>query len=261
MYLTHMSWPECQRIDWTHTLAVLPLGSTEQHGRHLPCDTDTLLVTRIAEALEARSARRILLLPTVWLGHSPHHLSFGATLSCSHRVYTEMLVEVARSLESMGCRNLLLLNGHGGNRTPAASALQEMKDRWPRFRAMLADYWALAAEEIKRDAQGGVTGMGHAGELETSLYMYLCPERVNLAEIVDAGSGNCPAGEAYQGYMMKGSPLSWVDQFSEITDTGAYGKPTLASAEKGERFFFGIVDAAWRLCNAVIEKTGGDRNG
>lgn len=93
MYLTHMSWPQCDGIDWARTVAVLPLGSTEQHGRHLPCDTDTLLVTRIAEVLEARCERHVLLLPTMWLGHSPHHQSFGATLSAGHRVYTDMLVQ------------------------------------------------------------------------------------------------------------------------------------------------------------------------
>lgn len=106
-----------------------------------------------------------------------------------------------------------------------------------------------------------MTGMGHAGELETSLYMFLCPERVNRSEIVDAGEGNCPAGDAYQGYMMRGSPLAWVDNFSQITQTGAFGKPTLASAEKGERFFRSIVEAVQRLIDAVLERMEGDVHG
>ncbi len=251
MYLTALNWPQCKQIDWARTIAVLPLGSTEQHGRHLPCNTDTLLVTRIAEALEARYAQRVLLLPTLWLGHSPHHLSFGATISAGHRVYTDMVVQIAGSLQGMGCQTLLLLNGHGGNRTPATAALQEMKERWPRLRAMLTDYWSLAAADIRKIAEGGVTGMGHAGELETSLYMYLRPELVNGAEMVDTGKGNCPAGDAYQGYMMQGSPLAWVDNFSEITQTGAFGKPTLASAGKGKQFFERIVDAACELVEAI----------
>ena len=258
MYLSQMSWPQCGKIDWTHVLAILPLGSTEQHGRHLPCNTDTLLVTRIAEALEARRSQHVLLLPTMWLGHSPHHLSFGATLSAGHNAYADMLVQIAGSLQEMGCGNLLLLNGHGGNRTPATAALQEMKDRWPKLRAMLTDYWAPAAMDIQKIAEGGVTGMGHAGELETSLYMYLCPELVNQSEILDAGQGNCPAGDAYQGYMLRGSPLAWVDNFSEITETGAFGKPTLASAQKGEHFFYCIVEAAQRLIDAVLKRMEGD---
>lgn len=256
MKLHAMRWPQCAQVDWARVVAVLPLGATEQHGRHLPCDTDTLLVTRIAEQAERMLPESVLLAPTLWLGHSPHHTSFGATLSMRHGGYTDTLCAVMESFWSMGCRRLLLLNGHGGNRVPALAALQEMKDRHAEFVPMLTDYWSLAADEILAIADGGVTGMGHAGELETSLYLYLCPEGVEASEIQDAGTGNCPAGSAYQGYMLQGTPLAWVDHFSQITSTGAFGKPTLASAEKGERFFAAITLAVERLIRAILSHEG-----
>ncbi len=193
-----------------------------------------------------------MLAPTLWLGHSPHHLSFGATLSVHHALYTGMLCEIAESFAKMGCKKLLFLNGHGGNRGPAAIALQELKDRHSAFQPMLVDYWALAAQDILNIATSGVTGMGHACELETSLYLHLCPENVAMNEIGDAGVGNCPAGDAYQGYMFKGTPLGWVDNFSEITDTGVFGKPTHATAEKGERFFDAIVQGVEHLIAAIM---------
>ncbi len=252
MRLHAMRWPDCAKVDWEKTLALVPLGSTEQHGRHLPSDTDTRLVTAIAEAVEARQARRLILAPTLWLGHSPHHLSFGATLSAHHTLYTGMLCEIAESFSKMGCKKLLFLNGHGGNRVPALAALQELKDRHTAFQPMLADYWALAARDILNIATSGVTGIGHACELETSLYLYLYPENVAADEIRDAGTGNSPAGDAYQGYMFQGTPLGWVDDFSDITDTGAFGKPTHATREKGVRFFDAIVEGVDRLITAIL---------
>ncbi len=252
MILSHMTWTECAQVDWGQALALVPLGSTEQHGPHLPCNTDTLLVTAIAEAAEQRLAGQVVLCPTVWLGHSPHHLSFGATLSAHHAPYAAMLVEILRSLRSMGCKKALLLNGHGGNRVPAAIAMQEMKDQDPQYTVMHADYWALAADDILSISSSGVTGMGHACELETSLYMHVCPQGVRSQEIRDAGEGNCPAGSAYQGYMFQGTPLAWVDNFEQITDTGVFGKPTHASAEKGAKFFAAIVAAVERLLESAL---------
>lgn len=252
MILSHMTWAECAQVDWKQSLAVVPLGSIEQHGPHLPCDTDTLLVTAIAEETERRLAERVMLCPTIWLGHSPHHVSFGGTLSAHHAPYTTMLVEVLNSLRSMGCMKVFLLNGHGGNRGPAAVAMQELKDQDPRCIVMLADYWALAARDILSISTSGMSGMGHAGELETSLYMHLCPHGVQREKIRDAGRENCPAGSDYQGYMFQGTSLTWIDNFEQITDTGVFGKPTHASAEKGARFFDVITDAVERCLGAIF---------
>ena len=99
MLLADFSWPEVKKLKLANKVVVLPLGSFEQHGPHLPLTTDTDIVTAIAEGVERSRPREILCLPTLWSGHSTHHLFFPGTLSVSQMPYIQLLIEfVFRSL-------------------------------------------------------------------------------------------------------------------------------------------------------------------
>ncbi|HXH60466.1 MAG TPA: creatininase family protein, partial [Fimbriimonadaceae bacterium] len=96
-------------------VVLVPTGSLEQHGPHLPLFTDTLLVTAAAEAIERNLPKKVLLTPTVWLGCSGHHLPFPGSMSASFDGYIETLLQSARSLRRNGFTKVFFINGHGGN--------------------------------------------------------------------------------------------------------------------------------------------------
>lgn len=240
MIFHQMTWPELRGIDWQDTLVLIPVGATEQHGHHLPVDTDTRLVTMFANELEARNPGRILLTPTMWLGHSPHHLSFGGTLSVYHQVYADMVVSVCRSCIGMGARKIWILNGHGGNRMPLGVVLQQLKNEFADVLVTASEYWNIAREEITSIRESEFGGLGHACELETSLYLYINEAGVRLDLIRDDGVQ--AEGSMFRSDMLAGSAAARVMNFDELTASGVFGRPTLASREKGERLFHAIAD-------------------
>src|SRR5260370_6605644 len=115
MKFAEMTFPMLRRVPRDTTLVLAPLAACEQHSQHLPTFTDTLLVTGVAEGVEALLPQQVLLLPTLWFGASAHHLRFGATLSAEVDTHVAMLRDLLAPLLEDGYRRLLLLNGHGGN--------------------------------------------------------------------------------------------------------------------------------------------------
>src|SRR4051794_35601228 len=114
MRFAEMTAPEIRAADRDGTLVVAPIAACEQHSRHLPVFTDSILVGAVADGLERAMADRVLLLPVLWLGASQHHLPFGGTLTASLPTYEQMLVELLEPLLRDGFRRLMFLNGHGG---------------------------------------------------------------------------------------------------------------------------------------------------
>src|SRR6516162_4525218 len=106
-----MTMPMLRQVPRDSTVVVAPIAACEQHSRHLPTITDTLLVTAVAEGVEGRLPQQVLLLPTQWLGASSHHLRFGATLSAEVDTHITLLVDLLRPLLDDGYRRLLVLNG------------------------------------------------------------------------------------------------------------------------------------------------------
>src|SRR4051812_46672114 len=180
MLLANLSWPEVKALNVAGKIVLFPLGSFEQHGHHLPLTTDTDIVTAIAVRLEQQRPHKILCLPTLWPGHSTHHLSFPGTLSVSQSPYIQMLLELCRSMVGMGAKKVFLLNGHGGNEIPVKAALRELKTEFPDSQLVFASYWSLAAKTIQAVRESEIGGLGHACEMETSVMLHLHPERVKM---------------------------------------------------------------------------------
>src|SRR5947208_2794083 len=128
MRFHEMTWPQLRQVPRDVTV-VAPIAACEQHSRHLPTFTDTLLVTAVAEGAERQLPERVLLLPTQWLGASAHHLRFGATLSAEVDTHIDMLCDLLRPLLEDGYRRLLVLNGHGGNIDTMQVALRRLQPR------------------------------------------------------------------------------------------------------------------------------------
>lgn len=245
MRLEQARWPDLAAL--SGRTFVVPLGSMEQHGKHLPLMTDSLIIGRIADRVDALCSERIVLLPVQWLGHSPHHRRFGC-VSLDLFPYIELIRGLCRSLIAMGARRILLLNGHGGNDVPCKAALREMKSEFEELRDLYiayATYWNLAAAEFTAIRESPAGGMGHACEMETSILLARHPELVDTAKAVRGG----PSPE--RGFktidMLQGEAFFMINEFDEFSDTGVIGMPDFASAEKGERFLEAAAQAVARF--------------
>src|ERR1700761_9442318 len=211
-------------------LAVLPIGSLEQHGPHLPVITDTAS----ASAAAVRAARMVaaqipvLVLPGLWTGMSEHHLPFGGTISLNFNELQGVLRGVVRSLRAIGFARLLIVNGHGGNVEPLAVAARELAHEFG-LPVIACTPWYLTRARISEIAETKETP-AHACEGETSIMMAITPDLVRVDKFDEAVRQRPDPVPSFDGF-------SRFWSFSERAPvTGVRGDPRPATAEKGERF-------------------------
>lgn len=231
MILAEMTWPEVDALDRERTVVLIPTGSLEQHGAHLPLFTDSLLVSAVATAVEARAADRVLLTPTLWLGASGHHLKFSGTLSASMSSYIQSLQAVVKSLAPHGFRKFFVVNGHGGNTELNGVALRELKEASPNLMLGHAGYFAPVAGMVGEIMEGRYREMRHACEAETSLMLHLHPSLVRVDRRRNDGLTPDPA------------VYGMIHLFDEMTEAGSLGDAPLGTAEKGAAIFEAAVSA------------------
>src|SRR6266446_447913 len=168
MFLAEMTWQEIDKLDRS-TVVVASFGAMEQHGAHLPLETDTLVGRELARRLDEACQNRLLVLPTQWLGLSTHHMSFAGTISASVETYLALAAEVIESIAQAGFKKILVLNSHGGNMSALDVVLTKCRLKYPDTRIVLVTYWNAAVEQLRYLRGSPEGGMGHACELETSL--------------------------------------------------------------------------------------------
>jgi creatinine amidohydrolase len=158
MKLAELHWPEVKQLDREKIVALIPVGSMEQHGPHLPFSVDILASSRIAEDLEKRIPE-ILLLPPLWAGVSAHHMDFPGSITLRAKVFIELLHDICASLHHHGFRRMVLLNGHGGNRSSLEVLGQELFVEFGLTVNPLA-YWDLVPDLVKSLKSTKSSGMG-----------------------------------------------------------------------------------------------------
>jgi creatinine amidohydrolase len=250
MLLQNARWPELK--DLANRIFVVPLGSLEQHGHHLPVFTDSLIISHVADRVETLRTEKIVMLPVQWLGHSPHHRRFGS-VSLDLMPYVEMIRGICRSLIGIGARKIFLLNGHGGNDIPCKAAQRELKSEFEAMRDLYivyATYWNLAAARFTEIRTSPTGGMGHACEMETSILLTQNPGLVDISKAQRGGPG------PHMGYrvndMLHPLPFHMISEFDELSHNGVIGMPEEASAEKGEQF----LEAAAQGVVSLIDEMG-----
>src|SRR5256885_835288 len=128
MELCEMTWPKVAALSKDMPV-VIPIAALEQHGRHMPVFTDSMLLGEVIRRAKEPLQHRILFTPLMWLGNSHHHLDFPGTLSASPRVYMDLLIDLAENMIFHGFRRIVFVNGHGGNIVPAQQALFELPQK------------------------------------------------------------------------------------------------------------------------------------
>lgn len=236
------------------SILVLPIGSMEQHGDHLPVSTDTILVTEMA-ALGVERVNEdvpILMLPPLWCGFSPHHLSFGGTVSLEYDHMLLVLEDIADTALSNGFDALLLLNGHGGNISLINGAVSTIGNDNSDIEVLGLTYFQLATHFIDEIRESDRGGMGHGGEFETSLMLYLRDELVHESEM--RGTEMDEPYEKGIKDMFEGGPLVVYRDFEEYSSSGAIGNPELASAEKGRQIYERLGDELEDILRDIHER-------
>src|ERR1043166_9500642 len=116
--LLAMKWPDVAALSKDMPI-LIPIAALEQHGRHMPVFTDSLLLGEVVRRVQAPLKGRVLFAPLFWLGHSHPHIDFPSSMSASPRVYMDCLIDMAETFIVHGFRRIVFLNGHGGNITPS----------------------------------------------------------------------------------------------------------------------------------------------
>lgn len=240
------------------SLLLVPVGSLEQHGYHLPVATDTLLVKAVAHAGADRVVESlpILVTPVIWSGRSPHHLPFGGTVSLTTETLLEMLSEVADTALENGFDALLFLNGHGGNMSVISDAVSKVGDQYPECDVLGLTYFHLAESVIADIRESETGGISHGGEFETSLMLHLYPELVNEDRM--EGTRRDESYDRGRQDLFADGPLAVYRTFDEYSDSGAIGVPELATAEKGRELFECLETELAELLHEIYEENGGE---
>jgi creatinine amidohydrolase len=244
MKFHEMTFPQLRNVARDRCVVLAPIAACEQHSRHLPTFTDTVLVSGVAEGVESQLPEQVLLLPTLWFGASSHHLRFGATLSAEVDTHVAMLCDLLVPLLDDGHQRLLVLNGHGGNIDTMHMALRRLQPRYRERIISAASYWDLADKELASLARGARKVMGHACEFETAMMLALRPELVRRDQIKDDPPRDDP--------VLRG--LYLAEDMHQRTDHGAVGYPELATAEKGRAFLAAAIARTVEVVQALLRR-------
>lgn len=218
-------------------VVLLPTGAIEQHGPHLPLDTDTFTsFTVCARAAEQVREFPVLVLPPVWWGLSPYWMVFPGTLTLKAETLIGVIVDLAESVAHHGFRQMVVVNGHGGNNGLIQAAA--VKAAAAGIQVAALSYWNLIPEVMRALTERDDGAIGHSGEMETSIQLYLQPDCVELKEVapeqcLDLRARATRLGPGAQGVYLPPDPLTEAPH-------GVYGAAHAGTAEKGRR----VVEAA-----------------
>lgn len=236
--LSDMRWPEVKAMIGSGAFAVVPVGSNEQHGPHLPIETDSRLVWEVVtRALDAVGDKvRAVVSPVLWCGYSTHHLDFPGTLTLRPHTYIDVVTQVCESLVHHGFKKILVVNGHGGNAAAIQVAARNLRDSRPDVLVATANYWDFVRDipEFRESAEGC-----HSCEFETDLMLLLRPNLVDMK-----AAPKCPV-KPKSGFFARalfgGKVVNVAENIRDLSVTGCWGDPTKATHEKGEKLLNALV--------------------
>ncbi|MDS0260878.1 creatininase family protein [Haloarcula sp. S1CR25-12] len=214
-------------------LALLPVGSTEQHGPHAPLGTDSLTAQAVADAAEAAYDSEVVVAPPIHVGVAEEHRDFAGTLWVSEDTFRDYVRETVASLAHHGWTQVVVVNGHGGNVGP----LREVCARITRHDE--ADAWAFTWFDAVDAPE-----MGHGGPVETSLLQHTRPDLVRADRFEEAADG----GADGWGEWVSGVNLAY--DTSEFSENGCVGDPGEGSAERGDE----LLDEASEALAALLDR-------
>ena len=251
-WIHEMSYDEVEDHLAKDDVVLVPIGATEQHGPHLAMGTDSFIADAFCREVSRRHYPRVLVAPPLRWGLSGLHMDFPGTITLSADTVMRIFEDVIDSLVSHGFGRFLIVNTHGGNREVAKLAATQIGARDGVDFMGAVDMGSLIEPDVRARQQAAGTGRGgHACEDETATAMYLCPEIVREDKIAKA---EFDEGAFDFRVAMETHGIRVPTNMHDLTEGGALGDPTLATAEWGEE----RVESAYaRLGDLIDTITGG----
>ena len=230
-----LTWEEMNEAIDMQKVVILPTGSTEQHGRHLPLDVDVFLTESVCLELGSRASDRVLILPPISYGLNLHHIDFPGTIHIEPETFIAFCLNITKSVAYHGFEKILIVNGHGSN-SPLVDLVARKTVLGTKSLCGAVSYFPLAMKAFNKVRDTKV--IAHSDEFETSLYLHLAPERVRMEK---AGQGSDVVGRFLSSDSTSNYPVRFNDFWGRWTQSGVHGDPTTATAEKGKVIFEAAV--------------------
>lgn len=243
-----LTWADFANMECSKCIPILPIGSVEQHGPHLPLATDDIILIHVLEQTKkirndsGGELPQFLAMPPILYGNSHEHLAFPGSISLSCRTIVMIIEDILECLVRYGFRKLVVFNSHGGNTSLIHAYSQEWEARFG-IKVYLISLWsetfALAEDDslFSSPASSDI----HAGERETSLIQYYTPDAVRTERITGELSNDIQFASYYSGWLTH-----------EISfENGTIGQPELANADKGEQWARLLAEKAATLLTEI----------
>jgi creatinine amidohydrolase len=236
-----LTWPEINDAVAQRRVVILPVGSVEQHGRHLPLDVDVKLSSSVVYEAARRAPDLMVVLPPVSYGYCHHVMDFPGTINIEPSTFVKFLLDITRSVAYHGFKRIIIVNGHGSNH-PLVEQVGRQTILQTDALCVTLSWWQLVADywnkELRASAVPG--GCAHACELETSVYLHVDAAHVRSAEITSTfpGYSTFPEEDTWHYVdLTVSSPATLVEWTSTYTQTGVIGDAEKATADKGRKAF------------------------
>lgn len=241
-----LTWPEVKAAAERDPVVVIPVGAIEQHGPHLPLDTDILIAGHVCrQAVEKVGAQNALLMPPFWYGYETHHMDWPGTIDIEWEIFVKYALCVTKSLAHHGFRRIMLVNGHGSNRPLIDMIARLTTVAYPNVLCAAFSWFELADVRKAFDEVRESDMTSHACELETAAYLAIEPESVQMAKAVNDDTFPMTSHTWRDLTGRRPNPawknsIAFMEIFSTTSSTGVRGDATKGTAEKGRV----AVDAA-----------------
>ncbi len=246
-----LSSPRLDAVD-RNTPVILNIAAIEQHGPHLPLDTDALIGRHFTDRIDAELGDQVLILPQLPVCCSRHHMAFAGTLTVRHETFLAYITDLLGSVAAHGFRNIVIFNSHGGNLAIGQVVLESFGNDHPEVELFMLTWWKIAAEELTKIQETEFGGVGHACEFETSLVQMIAPELVEIDVAVD----QLPVHDfhwAAADLLHAGRAAHHRNMHQLSAGTGVSGCPSRASPGKGQA----ISDAVTRAAVSMLRDIRG----
>ncbi len=234
-----MTWPEVKEKLKETDIAIIPLGSIEQHGPALPLDTDIYIAYEIAKKVAKKTAKDIkpIVIPPIYFGFSDHHMDFPGTISIREDTLANLIIDICKSLAYHGFKKIIILNGHGGNHAAIHAAMYKLKKETNIF-VVFIDIFNIVADIAKNIVQPPTY---HADDYETSVIMAL-GQNVKKEKLVSEVAYTKIPKFIKIDFLASPPSVKVPVYLKEFTKSGVIGDPTKASKEKGEKIVETIIE-------------------
>jgi creatinine amidohydrolase len=247
--LGELTFPDISRRLTASSILCLPIGAIEQHGAHLPLNTDVVVAEGVTRALIARWGDQFDLwqLPTLSISLSREHDWAPGTLSLSVQTFAALLKETARELvRALPARNLAIVNGHGGNRGILENLLHELRGD------LALNACVIHPFDLAKATAGAAIRDVHGGAAETSVMLALAPDLVRGDMITSGQHPPAPEGVAALIYD-RGVTWPWRTDDPRLARMGIIGDPAGASAERGQAMIDSMLEEAREVFARLLE--------